>query len=402
MSHPLMPVAGDPAKDQAPAEEGAALAPGFVRACRGIWLLTWKSRLTWRGLPRILLTLLAVPTLVFFTLEPLKRLATRADWREDPRMQIHAFREEAAREHVPLPPGIVNQLLPILTEEQHAASFARSQASAGAEPGPDGALGDEERARSFDQALRLKKRIEQRVRPLLEPRQFELFQRTQERAWQRVKARIQRSSLDNARPFFHWLIDFYLLAVLPLTCLTTCGSIIRDEVQADTLGFLLTRPISRAQLFLIKYGCEILWLESLVLGQALLLYAAGWAREAPGAGSTVWIFLGVQCLAVPAWGALSALLGLITKRYLLVGLAYGFVVEVGIGHIPTNLNVLALSRHVVGLLAHHPLLRQLYDWTPERPGLAIGILLLAVPLFLSIGAMLFTFREYHHAAEMQR
>jgi len=277
-------------------------------AWRGLWLFTWKPRLTWRALPGLLVTLLSIPLLTYFTIEPMQRMTNR--------------------------------------ESRHTEAQANTGQANAADEG-------------------------------------------------------DLTATHAQRPFYRWLINFYLLLALPLYCLTTCGPLIRDDLQSDTLVFLLTRPVSRARTFWVKYACQMVWLETVVAVHALLLYTAGVLR-APGVGSTMAMFLGAQFLAVLAWGALSALLGVVTRRYLLLGIGYGFVVEVGIGHIPTNINSLSLTRHLQGLLGHHPMLADMYRWEPLNVLSSGGALLLGAAVFLTLGALLFTFREYHHATEMQR
>lgn len=204
------------------------------------------------------------------------------------------------------------------------------------------------------------------------------------------------------KPFIHWTVDFYFLLLLPLYCLAVCGAMIRDELQTDTLGFLITRPLARARLFLAKFLCHVIWLQALALLSSLLLFAVGLVRSVPGAGALVPIFLASQLLAVLAYGALSALLGLINQRYMVLGIIYGFVVELGIGQIPTNVNNLSLSRHLRTLLAHDQTIRDLRDWTPDKSLLSVAALLVAAVVFLAAGAALFTYREYHHSEEMQK
>jgi ABC-type transport system involved in multi-copper enzyme maturation permease subunit len=253
-----------------------------------------------------------------------------------------------------------------------------------------------------EQARQCRERILERARTVLDERQHQRFTEFMERKLAEALEQIQRFNLQDVRPFFRWLVDFYFLLALPLYCLSVCGSMMRDELQADTLGFLTTRPVTRAQLFLVKYLCQITWLQALAAVQALLLFAAGLARGAPGAASAMALFFGAQFLAVLAWGALSALLGLVTRRYILLGILYGFVVEIGLGRIPTNINTLSLTRHLQGLLGHNVLLNQLYEWAPQSGWVSVGALLLATVLFLGAGAALFTFREYHHVTEMQK
>ena len=62
----------------------------------------------------------------------------------------------------------------------------------------------------------------------------------------------------------------------------------------------------------------------------------------------------IQIPAVVVYGAISSLMGLTTKKYLVFGIIYGFVVEFGIGQIPTNINTLAMTNHLKSLLAKYP------------------------------------------------
>ena len=125
-------------------------------------------------------------------------------------------------------------------------------------------------------------------------------------------------------------------------------------------------------------------------------------RQMPALGSLLPLFLAAQILAVPAWSALGLFLGQVTKRYLAIALLYGLIVEMGIGRIPTNINTLSLVRHLKTLLTHNPALHTLYDWTATGVPLSVGALVFAAALFLTLAALLFTFREYHQTAEMQK
>jgi hypothetical protein len=112
--------------------------------------------------------------------------------------------------------------------------------------------------------------------------------------------------------------------------------------------------------------------------------------------------LAAQFLAVLTWSALGVFLGQVAKRYMAVALVYGFIVELGIGRIPTNINTLSMMRHLKTLLSHNPALQGIYDWSVTGVPLALGALALATALFLTLAALLFTFKEYHQTAEMQK
>jgi hypothetical protein len=203
-------------------------------------------------------------------------------------------------------------------------------------------------------------------------------------------------------PFYHWLIDFYFFVILPLSCVGACGALIREELQSDTLGFLTTRPLTRATLMIVKYLSQSAWLQIIVLVQALLLFAAGSARQIPGLSTLIPIFLAIQFVAVFTWSALGAFLGLVTKRYMAIALLYGFIVEMGIGRIPTNINTLSMIRHLKSLLAHNSALQEVYEWQMSSVPFSLAALGLGTVIFLSMAALMFTFKEYHHTAEMQK
>jgi ABC-2 type transport system permease protein len=154
------------------------------------------------------------------------------------------------------------------------------------------------------------------------------------------------SSDKDIRGFLMIALNFHLGIVIPLVCLIQMAAPIRDEADQGTLPFLATRPLSRTTFFLLLHGCHLLWLEIVFLVAGLLLLAVGSYLEIPDITGMIGPFLLAQAAALLAFSGLSALIGLLTRRYLLLGLLYGSVIEVGIGGIPTNINVLSLSHHV--------------------------------------------------------
>jgi ABC-2 type transport system permease protein len=150
--------------------------------------------------------------------------------------------------------------------------------------------------------------------------------------------------------FRMWILNLHANFMVPIACLLSAGSMIRDEIQAGTLPFLITRPIRRSRLVLLKYVCHVAWLEVVLGLNATVLTLCGMALRIDGAFTMGLWLLGIQTLLIPAFAGVSVLLGLISKRYLLLGILYGCVVETGFGQIPTNINVLSLSRHFQGLM----------------------------------------------------
>ena len=244
-----------------------------------------------------------------------------------------------------------------------------------------------------------------RAKTVLDDRQYGQFKTVQERNRNNAQRRMIEMSVPwkPTEPFYHWLIDMYFYLILPLLCVRGCGPLIRDELQADTLGFLLTRPVGRARLIIVKYIAQVAWLEMTMFLELILLFAVAAARHVPGLGALFAMMVAVQILVVPAWSALGLLLGQLTTRYMATALLYGAVVEMGIGRIPTNINTLSLIRHVQTLLSHNADLQTVFNWTGGDTSTAL-IALVVAPVIFSLGAaaMLFKVVEYHHATEMQK
>ena len=368
------------------------LNPSFFEALRGIWLLTWRSQFILRKMPALLATLLALPLLIWITVR------TPDSWkgRESSILgnswnNFNQFQRRMSRGNA-LSPEASNQLLQIFNEEYEEAN-KQLRAVDSPETNPD--TQRQITQTCYDNILR-------RAKPLLDDRQYTRFQSFTGELTNRANNRAEEPAWNRTAPFYHLLIDLYFFIILPLSCVRGCGGLIRDELQFDTLGFLTTRPISRANLLIAKFLTQVLWLEIISLVEGLLLFLAADLRQVHALGPLLVLFLGVQFLAVLAWSALGIFLGQVTKRYLPLALIYGLVVELGIGNIPTNINSLSLLRHMKALLAHNAVLQGIFDWTDKGLLLPIGALSLAVVLFVGLAATLFTFREYHSTTEMQK
>jgi len=348
--------------------------------------------LTWKNLPVLVIALLVMPCLIYVTSSSPEEWSRRHSVFADPGGVVEQFSRRMARQDMELKPEQRAQLLQIYTEEFTNAQAALNSA--------DMASAGIDRRTGVIQACYDK--IRDRAREVLTERQADRLQFFQNRALRSSLAEAGQPQWSWTGPFYHWVVDFYFFAILPLMCVRTAGALIRDELQADTLSYLTTRPLSRTRLLIVKYLSQTAWLQIMVFVQALLLFGAGGLRHIPALGSLLPLFLVAQFLAVLAWNALGTLFGMLTKRPMAVAIVYGLIVEIGIGSIPTNINALSLMRHLKALLAHDDALQTVFNY-PTRGMLAsVEALLLAPVLFLGVAAVLFTYREYHHTTEMQK
>lgn len=381
-----------PAVPAPPLRSGTALvpAPSFLRAFRGIWLFTWRTQLSWGRLPLKVIGLIVLPALIYLTTLTAQKWASRFSPLGNPIIQANELFRHLQRSGVPLQPDQRKQAMRIFAQEFGRAENNWRQTES-SEPGD-----------TVQQIRACYTQIGNRLKSVLDERQFSEFRNFADRSVRSSERRANEPRWNWSAPFYHWLIDFYFFVILPLTCVRATGALIRDELQADTLGFLLTRPLSRGRLLILKYLSQTAWLQIVLLIETLLIFAVGAVRHIPDLGALLLLFVGAQFLAVSAWSALGAVLGLISSRYVALALVYGLIVEMGIGRIPTNINTLSLMRHLKTLLAHNPALQSLYQWQGTGAATSVGALVLGAAIFLSVAYLLFTFLEYHHAAEMQK
>jgi hypothetical protein len=370
--------------------------PGFLGALRGIWLMTWRSQIIPRRLPLQLGTLMILPVLIYITIvSPEAWLRKRLHLGNADNM-LRGFSHRLERKKIDIQPAAQESVRAILTEEIERGRDTWKE-NAGESP-------EARQKRLKEHITDCYDRISTRAKTVLDDKQYEQLDSGLQPSRDNALARASEVLVpwNRTEPFYHWLIDFYFFIILPLTCVRGCAPLIRDELQADTLGFLITRPIGRARLLVAKYLAQVASLEIILLLETLLLFAAGAAKQVPSLGALLAMVIGVQILVIPAWSALGLLFGQLTGRYMAAALVYGAIVELGIGRIPTNINTLSIVRHLQTLLNYNSELNHIYSWPSDSTALAIAAIVVGTVTFLGIAALLFSLIEYHHAAEMQK
>ncbi|HEY3864371.1 MAG TPA: ABC transporter permease subunit [Verrucomicrobiae bacterium] len=371
--------------------------PGWPGALRGIWLMTWRSQLNLRRLPGQLAVLLVLPVLVCMTMRSPRQWAARHISMGEPFQQVNTFVHRLQRKQIPIEPKTAEDLKAAVSEANRQSESKWIEIR-GENP-------ENRRKRAEDFVAAWHANVLKRAHAILNASQYDEFSALQQRNRDNAARRLTQIDRPWSRtePFYQWLIGFYFFIILPLTCARLCGPLIRDELQADTLGFLITRPIGRARLLIAKYIAQTAWLEIILLLETLLIFAAGSVRQVENLGPLLLLVLAVQILVIPTWSALGVLLGQATTRYMAAALLYGGLVEMCIGNIPTNINSLSIIRHLETLLAHNSALKATFtNWPEGQTAAALEALVIAPVLFLAAATLLFSLMEYHHAAEMQK
>jgi ABC-type transport system involved in multi-copper enzyme maturation permease subunit len=191
---------------------------------------------------------------------------------------------------------------------------------------------------------------------------------------------------------------FYVRNVLPLLALFLASALVADEVEGRTLTYLLTRPDTRASILAGKFGAYLaaslsLSLPPVVVTFLLLATTAGRVGIGPAVPG-LFRDLGVMALALLVYGAVFALLGVLTRRPLLLGLLFLYVWET-LAVLPGYVPRLTITVWLRSLLGHAPAARGFQTVGEALPvGLSLAVLVGVGALALGLALALFQRREY--------
>lgn len=132
----------------------------------------------------------------------------------------------------------------------------------------------------------------------------------------------------------YWLI--YTLipqAFVPLTALVFASGMIQDEIEDQTITYLLIRPLPRWSIYAAKLLATLLATILLTALFAVPTFVAiGWGQSGywgePGGGLARMLrTIALFALSLTAYGALFGLLGLLMRRSVLLGIGYIILLE---------------------------------------------------------------------------
>jgi ABC-type transport system involved in multi-copper enzyme maturation permease subunit len=197
----------------------------------------------------------------------------------------------------------------------------------------------------------------------------------------------------SAENFAQWSVNFYLMAVVPVVAFLTAAGLVRDDLKSATVDYVLTRPVRRPAYVLYRYLSHTACLQAQCLLTLAVLVAVGVFRQVPGLATAGPLLLLAQVLAVMAFSALGFAFGAYTSRYLIIGIVYANIIEMGVGNIPTQLNRLSMTHHVRTVASG--LLRQQTGGPAHTDSLFVATcaLVLFSLIFLTLAAVLFSLRE---------
>jgi ABC-2 type transport system permease protein len=178
-----------------------------------------------------------------------------------------------------------------------------------------------------------------------------------------------------------------------LACVFGTG-LVSQEVEQKTIVYLLTRPVPRWRILLMKHAAALL-ATTLAAWAAtgLLLLATGGVHA--GVQSTLGrdlLILPVGCLA---YGGLFLLMSALFRRPLILGLVYTFGIESWLPGLPGNFKMLSLMAWLRVLAPHaQPGAADPTDGTILTPHLAWGVMIAVIIVTTALALAVFSTNEY--------
>ncbi len=188
----------------------------------------------------------------------------------------------------------------------------------------------------------------------------------------------------NQKQFEVWFFEVLTSTMMPLVCLSVAGSFLRTGIKESTIEYLWTRPIGKAKLMIGSYLSSIGIVVLFYFVFDISLHVIGFYRNIPNAMvlfPNLWL---AQFMGVLAFCGIASFLSVFSGKYLLWGVVYGLLFEVGVSQIPTNMNNLSVSHHLSSIV-----------WGGVE-GLVIGTLgcLLTGGISLVLACYIFSFKQY--------
>jgi ABC-2 type transport system permease protein len=192
-------------------------------------------------------------------------------------------------------------------------------------------------------------------------------------------------------------------ALATLTALLYAASIVQDEVEGQTLTYLLLRPLPRWALYLTKLLATVLVTAALtgvftVLAMVVIYWGTPefWGEVLPGRALKA---AALMALAQLAYCSLFGAISLWTRRVLVVGLAYIIAFEGLMASLAMVARRLTVMYYFRVLAARWLDPAEAREWSLDLPtapgaGACVAVLLGASAVLALLGAFLMTHQEF--------
>ncbi|MDE1820162.1 MAG: hypothetical protein KGI98_04825 [Euryarchaeota archaeon] len=148
------------------------------------------------------------------------------------------------------------------------------------------------------------------------------------------------------------VVQLFLPLVLLLVALLLAVPLLREEIDEQSMGYLVTRTLGKPAVVLGKYVGYLLLGTVFLLPSVLVTYgivALGAPQSSTDLAGVLPSLLVSTTLGLIAYGAFYLLLGLLTRRALLVGLVYAFFWEFLLGNLPGVVPDLTVMHYLLSI-----------------------------------------------------
>ena len=198
------------------------------------------------------------------------------------------------------------------------------------------------------------------------------------------------------------MVPLFLQVVLIFVTLVSATALIREEIEDNTLPYLLTRPISKPAVVGAKYAGYLAAVLILLVPPVVGAYGITEAYEGVALSTDADVlagFLATTVLGSAAYGALFLFISVIVRKPLAVGLLIGFVWESIAGAIPGNLPKLSLIHYLRSILKGTIEVGPLSGFvTDVSAPLAVAVLVGATASLLIAAMLVFQQSEFRQKA----
>lgn len=194
------------------------------------------------------------------------------------------------------------------------------------------------------------------------------------------------------REYLVWVIEFYLLMIIPSLAFLSGAALVREDMKPVAVDYLLSRPIRRPVFVAFRYLSHLACTQfAYLLVLATVLAVGAWAGI-PDLGALIPRLFWGQILVVTGFLALGFCFGAFTARYLVLGIGYAGLIELGLGNVKIQISQISLLHHIRGLLAGIRVDTPL-ALPPESAWRATVFVLLYATIALGLAALFFSRRE---------
>lgn len=144
------------------------------------------------------------------------------------------------------------------------------------------------------------------------------------------------------------LSSLLLFRLLPLASAIFSSGVISQEIEQKTIVYLLTRPVPRAQLLILRTLASALVVSIVTIIAAIAL---SFSVFGSGALSNPILYRDFKAIIVGslAYGSLFVLISLIINRSMIVSLLFAFAWETSVPNMPGSVYLLSVSSYLTAI-----------------------------------------------------